>query len=107
MSTPNPAQSEPSFQDSFHFCVRAVADPAALSRVIEFFALNSILPDVVKARRFVNGDLTIDIKVCGMDEAKAAVVANKLRASVLVYGVTTEVVTARLDRLTDRLAVAS
>lgn len=106
MSTPYPAQSEPSSRDSFHFCVQAVADPAALSRVIEFFALNAILPDVVRARRYVDGELTIDIKVCGIDEARASVIAHKLRASVLVHSVVMEVLTARLDRRDYQLAQA-
>lgn len=96
MSTPNPAP-ERAVQDNsrrsdnlVHFAVRTQADPAALSRVVEFFALQNILPELVRARRFVDGELVIDIKVRDLDEQRSAVIANKLRSCVLVCNVAVE-----------------
>ena len=90
MSTAVAAQREPAFSNTVHFTVSAAADPAALSRVVEFFALNDILPEVVRSRRFDGGMLTIDIKVRGLDDRRAGVLAEKIRASVLVFSVAVE-----------------
>jgi len=92
MSPSGQNQDEPSSCSStFHFTIRAVADPAALSRVVEYFALNNILPDTVRARHYVDGDLAIDINVRGLDDQRASVIANKLRSNVLVFSVALEV----------------
>ncbi len=77
-----------------HFEVRALADPAALSRVVEFFAAQNILPELVRARRFVGGELVIDVKVRDLDEQRSSVIANKLAASVLVCNVGVEILAA-------------
>ncbi len=74
-----------------HFTVQATADPATLSRVVEYFALNNILPETVRCRHFVNGNLVIDIRVKGLDDQRVSILANKLRSCVLVYGVGVEV----------------
>lgn len=73
------------------FSVQACADPNALLRVVEFFSVNSILPDLVRSRRFKEGDVVIDVRVRGLDDQKVMVIANKLRSCVLVHGVTVEV----------------
>lgn len=103
MSTPDPARKGP-FNDNsrhsgnlVHFVVQALADPAALSRVVEFFALQNILPELVRARRFVDGELVIDIKVRNLDESRSAVIANKLGSCVLVSNVTVEVLAVGRD----------
>lgn len=85
------ATPEQSFAPEYaHFVVQACADPATLIRVVEYFALNNILPDLVRSRCFVDGDLVIDIKVRGLEDQRAAVILQKLRASVLVINVTLE-----------------
>lgn len=85
-----------------HFAIHAAADPAALTRVIEHFALGNILPETVRCRRYVDGDLTIDIKVKGLDEKRASVIANKLQASVLVFNVAFEWLAVSQDRRDER-----
>ncbi|MDA5193142.1 hypothetical protein [Govanella unica] len=84
--------------DCVHFCVQAAADSATLSRVLEYFALNNILPETVRSRRFVDGNLVIDLKVKDLDEKRVSVIANKLRSSVLVFGVTVEWISAGQGR---------
>lgn len=101
MSIAVAAQREPVFPTTVHFTVSAAADPAALSRVVEFFALNDILPEVVRSRRFDGGLLTIDIKVRGLDDRRAGVIANKIRVSVLVFSVAVETIAIGAD-LADR-----
>lgn len=81
-----------------HFSVQAAADPAALSRVIEYFALNTILPETVRCRRYVDGDLVIDVKVKGLDEQRVSILANKLRSCVLVFSVAVEWMAVGSDR---------
>lgn len=96
MSTPDPAPERAVHDDPrrsgnlVHFAVRTLADPAALSRVVEFFALQNILPELVRARRFVDGELVIDIKVRNLDEQRSSVIANKLCSCVLVCNVAVE-----------------
>ncbi|RMF11184.1 MAG: hypothetical protein D6763_03820 [Alphaproteobacteria bacterium] len=77
--------------------MRAAADPATLSRVIEHFALLNIVPETVKARRFNGGALVIDLKVKGLAGDRIDIIARKLRAMVLVHGVAVEVFAAGCD----------
>ncbi len=97
MSTAVAAQQELVSLNTVHFTVSAAADPAALSRVVEFFALNDILPELVRSRRFNGGLLTIDIKARGLDDRRAGVIAEKIRASVLVYSVAVETIAVGAD----------
>lgn len=97
MSTSVVAEAQPFPQNTVHFCVHSAADAGALSRVIEYFALNNLLPDTVRSRRFVDGELVIDIKIKGLDDHRVAVITNKLRANVLVFSVAVEVVAIGLD----------
>lgn len=103
MSTAVAAQREPVSLNTVHFTVSAAADPAALSRVVEFFALNDILPEVVRARRFEGGLLAIDVKVRGLDDRRAGVIAEKIRASVLVFSVGVETIAVGADLAGRRL----
>jgi len=65
------------------FTVRTLADAQALSRVLEHFALRTLMPDHVEAQR--DGDmLEISLEVQGLDEAVAQLIIEKIRACVLV-----------------------
>lgn len=65
------------------FDIRTVADAQAVSRVLEHFALRTLLPDRVEAVR--NGDvLEISLEMAGLDEPLAQLIVEKIRACVLV-----------------------
>lgn len=80
-----------SFNPSASFTVVADSDPAVLSRVVEYFVVLDILPDLVKLRRYVNGLVEISVRVRGLDEARLSLVANKLRQIVTVHQVMLEI----------------
>ena len=65
------------------FSIRTAADAQATSRVVEHFAMRSLLPEMVRAIR--DGDtLQIEIELHDLDEVSAAIIAEKMRSSVLV-----------------------
>lgn len=92
MSSPSLAHPGSSFPEVVCFSVAAVAESGTLSRVIEYFALNDIVPDFVRARRYVTGKMIIDIRVVGLAEQRASVIAHKIRTCVLVHSVAVETV---------------
>ena len=55
----------------YHFAIRAAADPAALSRVIELFSILSLVPDTVQARRVGADELRIDVVAQGITQLKS------------------------------------
>ncbi|MFO1260979.1 MAG: hypothetical protein U1E68_07870 [Sphingomonadaceae bacterium] len=68
------------------FEVRTLADAQALSRVLEHFALRTLLLDRVEATR--DGDmLNIILEIAGLDEPLAQMIVEKIRASVMVLEV--------------------
>lgn len=79
------------------FHMRTEADPAALSRVIEHFALLNVVPDMVKARRFADNSMIVDIKVHGLTDERVEVIGHKLRAVVVVHSVTVDVFAVGCD----------
>lgn len=92
MSSPLPAPNGASFPEVVCFSVAAVAEAGTLSRVIEYFALNDIVPDFVRARRYVTGKMIIDIRVAGLEAQRANIIAHKIRNCVLVHSVAMEAV---------------
>lgn len=65
------------------FDIRTVVDAQALSRVLEHFALRTLMPDRVEAAR--NSDvLDITLEIEGLDEPQAQLIVEKIRVSVLV-----------------------
>ena len=53
---------------SYHFAIRADAEPSVLSRVIELFSILSVVPDAVQSRRAGENldELRIDVMVTGI-----------------------------------------
>jgi hypothetical protein len=86
------------------FSVRTEADPSALSRLIEFFALLNVVPDSFRSRRFSDGSLVVNLKVRGLSDDRVAVIANKLRSTVVVHSVATEIFAVGGDLEDYRLA---
>lgn len=69
-----------------HFVVRARADPQTLGRLINHFAQRGQVPRRVRAE--TDGEfLTVVIEQEGFDDQQAAIVAEKIRASVLIESV--------------------
>lgn len=88
----SPAQARPASGPEASFAVITHADPTALPRVLELFALRDLVPSEVRVSRrpgaetgAVDGDaLEIEVRVAGLDEAATGVVARKLGAMVCV-----------------------
>ncbi|MFC3714085.1 hypothetical protein ACFOMD_16055 [Sphingoaurantiacus capsulatus] len=68
------------------FDVRAQADASAPGRVLAFFAQLGLTPSRVQMRRF-DDELRINVTQDGLSEHAAEVIAEKLRAAVLVRAV--------------------
>jgi hypothetical protein len=92
MSSLSPAPNGASFPEVVCYSVAAVAEPGTLSRVVEYFALNGIVPDFVRARRYITGRMIIDIRVAGLEAQRADVIAHKIRNCVLVHSVDMETI---------------
>lgn len=65
------------------FDIRTVADAQALPRVLEHFALRTLLPDRVEAARDGNV-LVIILEIEGLEEPLAQLIVEKIRASVMI-----------------------
>ncbi len=69
--------------DKARFVVHAVPDMQTLPRVINYFAQLGMVPTRVEARR--EGErMAISIEQSGLDTRRAAVIAEKMRSSVLI-----------------------
>lgn len=101
-----PVASNPSDYHSRTACfsVRTEADPSALSRLIEFFALLNVVPDSFRSRRFADGTMVVSLKVRGLSDDRVDVIANKLRSVVVVHSVATEIFAVGGDLEDYRLA---
>jgi len=62
-------------------------DPGALSRVLEFFAMNSHVPHTLAAHRIDEEALQVDVTVPDLDYASARVIAAKMKQMVVVRNV--------------------
>lgn len=70
----------------WRFDIVARADSQTLIRLLNYFAQLDLSPRRVKALD-VEGSLTIRIEQPGLDEQQAQIIAEKMRASVLVQTV--------------------
>ena len=70
------------------FSVRAAAEPQAMPRLLELFALRSLVPDRWQAER-KGAELQIDIEVPDLDPAQAQHLAARMRQIVPVRRVLT------------------
>ncbi len=78
------------------FSVLTGADPSAVPRVLEIFALRDLIPSQIHVTR--SGDenvhspeseLTIDVQVSGVGRDASEAIARKLRAIICVHSVLT------------------
>lgn len=104
MSTQEFSEDSSVHRSTACFSLRTEADPAALSRVIEHFALLNVVPDSIKARRFNGGGMVIDLKVRGLSDERIEIIAHKLRSVVVVHSVAVEVFAVGGDLEDYRLA---
>jgi hypothetical protein len=74
--------------------VSALPDPATLLRILELFALRDIVPQRVKCRQ-IGDRLLAEIDVCELGDREGALIADKMRAIVLVQSVTYQQVALR------------
>lgn len=68
------------------YTVRAVADPQTVPRLINYFAQQALIPSRIAAE-LDYGVLTVEIGQPGIAHANARIIAEKMRASVLVESV--------------------
>jgi len=72
---------------TFCFSVQADAEPSALPRVMEVFALYGHVPARCHVERGAAGDLMVDAQLDGLGRDEAALVAKRLGRVVSVVGV--------------------
>ena len=75
---------------SFDFNVRAEAEPQVVPRILELFALRSLVPTYFYGRLMDDGGLCIDISVSGLDIDQASHIAAQVQNIVLVASVIME-----------------
>lgn len=71
-----------------HFFVQVQAEPQAMPRLLEVFALRSLMPERWRAERR-GGELCVEIEIAGMAPAEAERLATRMRGMVLVQRVLT------------------
>ena len=78
------------------FSVLTEADPSAVPRVLEIFALRDLIPSQIHVTRSggenlraPEAELTIDIQVSGVGREASEAIARKLRAIICVHSVLT------------------
>lgn len=74
---------------TFCFSVHSDADPAALPRVLEVFALHGFVPDQCHACRSggLTDELVVDLQMSEIDAAQAELLAKRLGRVVCVTAV--------------------
>ena len=102
MTTPkNLSTSVDHSRHSVHFSITADADPGALPRVLELFALRGLTPDLVrvskfKQQSFLRSNIAIDIHISGLNTAEQDIILHKLHAQISVQNVREEVLLGKL-----------
>ena len=78
------------------FSVLTEADPSAVPRVLEIFAIRDLIPSQIYVTRSgdenvrsLESELTIDIQVSGVGRDASEAIARKLRAIICVHSVLT------------------
>jgi|APSaa5957512535_1039671.scaffolds.fasta_scaffold21281_5 hypothetical protein len=78
------------------FSVLTEADPSAVPRVLEIFALRDLIPSQIHVTRSggdnlraPEAELTIDVQVSGVGRDASEAIARKLRAIICVHSVLT------------------
>ncbi len=78
------------------FSVLTEADPSAVPRVLEIFAIRDLIPSQIYVTRSgdenvrsLESELTIDVQVSGVGRDASEAIARKLRAIICVHSVLT------------------
>lgn len=71
------------------YTVRASSNPHVVCRLLGLFAQQDLVPSLVRVRRHVD-DMFVTIEQPEIDEHRAEVIAEKMRAMVLVASVVLE-----------------
>ena len=78
--------STPEFEAKASFSVRAAAEPQAMPRLLELFALRSLVPSRWRAET-LGAELHVHIEVAELDRAAAEHLAARMRQMVAVHKV--------------------
>ena len=73
--------------DGYSYEVETMADPGALSRILELFALNNFVPETVSAYRTCDALMRVELSVCDVDYMRARVISSKLAQIITVRSV--------------------
>jgi hypothetical protein len=60
--------------------VTTLAEPGAPSRVLEFYALNGLIPESIEMRRISDEELMMEVTLAGLDYCRARLIASKIEA---------------------------
>ena len=71
------------------YSVRASSNPHVVCRLLGLFAQQDLVPSLVRVRRLAD-DMFVTIQQAEIDEHRAEVIAEKMRAMVLVASVALE-----------------
>lgn len=71
------------------YSVRALADPQVVGRLLALFAQQDLIPERVRTQR-VGDRLSVVVRQPAVSEQRAAVIAEKIRALVMVESVSLE-----------------
>lgn len=102
MTTPiNLSTSVEYSRQCVHFSITTDADPGALPRVLELFALRGLTPDLVKVSKFkqqnsLKCNLAIDVHISGLSPAEQDIILQKLHTQISVQNVREEVLLGKL-----------
>ena len=75
----SPSKFEPE-KPTACFSVTAQAEPGTLPRILELFAKRGLVPDHVQATKNNRGELSIEIRMDGMEQPLALYIGECLRA---------------------------
>ncbi len=78
--------STPEFEAKVTFSVRAAAEPQAMPRLLELFALRSLVPSRWRAETS-GAELRVDIEIAELDRDTAEHLAARMRQMVTVHNV--------------------
>ncbi|TNE39271.1 MAG: hypothetical protein EP348_03710 [Alphaproteobacteria bacterium] len=84
-----PSDDAPRTPDACRFTLRAEAEPSALSRILENFALRNLVPDQLSARRD-GEELVVSLTVAGLSDMESAHLEIRMMNILPVIEVTLE-----------------
>ena len=87
LSAVSPGCPAPNAVNAFHrFDVRATADPETVPRLINFFTQRGLIPGKIRVER-AGEEMHALFEQVGLDGHEAQIIAERMRASVLVEAV--------------------